>query len=96
MLNAIPYHAVTPQEQRAAKYGALARDGVACAVCHHVQIDPKVPFGHTFTGDFRLNKPDEVYGPFDNPKQVPMEQTLGITPKSEPTITSSNSSPWNC
>jgi hypothetical protein len=46
-----------------------------------VQIDPAQPFGDTFTGDFRLNKPDEVYGPFEDPKVVPMEQTLGITPK---------------
>jgi len=89
MVNAIPYQATTPQEQRDAKYGGLAREGVSCTVCHHVQIDPQVPFGNTFTGDFHLNKADEVYGPFDNPKQVLMEQTLGITPKYDTSITSS-------
>jgi len=77
------------EQQRDAHYAALARDGVSCAVCHHVQIDSKQPFGDTFTGDFRLNKPDEVYGPFADPKVVPMEQTLGITPKHDASITSS-------
>ena len=45
MLYAIPYKAVTREQQRDAHYAALARDGVSCAVCHHVQIDPKQPFG---------------------------------------------------
>jgi hypothetical protein len=89
MLHAVPYKAVTSEQQRNAPYAALARDGMSCTVCHHVQIDPKQPFGDTFTGDFHLDKPDEVYGPFEDPKVVPMEQTLGITPKHDASITSS-------
>ena len=89
MLHAVSYKAVTSEQQRNAPYAALARDGVSCTVYHYMQIAPKQPFGDTSTGGFRLNKPDEVYGPFKDPKVVAMEQTLGITPKHDASITSS-------
>ena len=74
-----------------ARYGALARDGVSCAVCHHIAADnrPFQEFLATNTGDFRLNKPDEIYGPFDPVSAAPMEHSLGITPKYEPFVKSS-------
>lgn len=80
ILNAIPYKAVTEKQKRDSKYGALARDGVSCTTCHHVTIDEKEPFGHTFTGDFRVGAPDVIHGPFTGPQQVPMEHALGIKP----------------
>ncbi|HEV2845473.1 MAG TPA: hypothetical protein VG477_11550, partial [Thermoanaerobaculia bacterium] len=80
MLNAIPYKAVTEKQKRDSKYGALARDGVSCATCHHVSIDEKEPIGHTFTGDFRVGAPDVIHGPFAGPQQVPMDHSLGIKP----------------
>jgi hypothetical protein len=86
MLNAIPYKARTEREQRDARYGALARDGVSCATCHHVEIDEAVPVGHTFTGDFRTGAPEVVHGPFSGPQQVPMDHSLGAKPFEYPLI----------
>jgi hypothetical protein len=44
------------------KYAALARDGVSCAVCHHIG-DTDLDDPSTFTGKFLVGPPDEVYGP---------------------------------
>ena len=88
ILDAIPYQA-TPEQQRVAKYGALARDGISCTVCHHIQIDPNTPFGHTFTGDFQVGAADQIYGPFQDPKAIPMQQALGLTPVHDTNIRSS-------
>ncbi|HEX6900258.1 MAG TPA: hypothetical protein VF789_11115 [Thermoanaerobaculia bacterium] len=89
MLNAIPYKAVTDKQKRDSKYGALARDGVSCATCHHISIDEKEPVGHTFTGDFRVGAPDVIHGPFEGPQQVPMDHSLGIKPIEYPQIKNS-------
>lgn len=62
-----------------ARYGALARDGVTCTVCHHMA---KSGLGEerTFTGQFELSKPDEMFGPYsDNVRAEPMKQLLGVT-----------------
>lgn len=80
MVNAIPYQAKTEQQKRDSKYGGLARDGVSCTTCHHIEIDEKTPIGHTFTGDFRVGAPDVIHGPFAGPQQVPMEHSLGAKP----------------
>ncbi len=67
-----------------AEFGALARDGVSCTVCHHVVLADSVPFEETFTGKFFCGPPDELYGPFsDHVRVKPMEQALGITPGGE-------------
>lgn len=64
------------------KYGALARDGISCAVCHHID---DTDFGEeaSFTGNFVTGPADEIYGPFTDDTIVPkpMEHALGITPK---------------
>lgn len=64
------------------KYGALARDGISCAVCHHVDDQD---FGQeaSFTGNFVTGPADEVYGPFEDDTIVtkPMEHALGLEPK---------------
>lgn len=73
------------------KYGALARDGISCTICHHIKEDD-YPLGqppiayfleHSTTGQFSVGKADEVYGPFkdDTISVYPMENALGITPK---------------
>ncbi|HSN85914.1 MAG TPA: cytochrome P460 family protein, partial [Thermoanaerobaculia bacterium] len=80
MVNAIPHGAKTEKEKRDSKYGALARDGVSCTTCHHIEIDEKTPIGHTFTGDFRVGAADVIHGPFAGPQQVPMEHSLGAKP----------------
>ncbi len=64
-----------------ASYGALARDGISCMVCH--QID-KTGLGTEagYTGNFVTNKPGMVVGPYatDTIIQKPMQNALDITP----------------
>jgi len=81
------------------KYGALARDGVSCAACHHL-ADDKPPPGvsplryfleHSITGQFQTNKAEELTGPFEDNLIVtdPMNNALGIKPKHDPFIKTS-------
>lgn len=75
------------------KYGALARDGVSCTVCHHT-VEDKQPgnnldtsldyfLKNNITGQFKTGKADELIGPFKDEEIItrPMDQTLGIKPK---------------
>ncbi|HYE13030.1 MAG TPA: hypothetical protein VD968_01160, partial [Pyrinomonadaceae bacterium] len=74
----------------AALYGALARDGVSCAVCHQMaDANPKLGTEASFTGDFNLDKPGTVNGPYRDVLPLPMKHALGITPRYAPQITSS-------
>jgi len=68
------------KENSSQKYGALARDGVSCAVCHHIT---KEDLGEeqTFTGNFLTGPADELYGPYRSVSRAFMERALGITPK---------------
>ena len=75
------------------KYGALARDGVSCAVCHRQQprpqpADDKRPYLQYFlesstTGNYHLGPPGEIYGPFKDDEIAPytMEHATGMKPK---------------
>jgi hypothetical protein len=76
-----------------AKYGALARDGVSCVVCHRSQPRPQ-PAGDgrpylqfyletSITGNLHLGPPGEVYGPFKDAEIAPyvMEHGTGLKPK---------------
>jgi len=63
-----------------AAYGSLARDGVSCTVCHHI-IDEGLGTPETFTGDFKLGPPDQIYGPYEDVVTKPMEHSVGITPQ---------------
>ncbi len=72
-------------------YGALARDGVSCAVCHHLSND-KLGDPSTYTGLFNLGPANQIYGPYpsdDDPSgaksdgsviPLPMENSIGVTP----------------
>jgi hypothetical protein len=67
------------------KYGALARDGVSCAACHHATRqgfgDPIDPSSNTtFTGNFNVGPATEVYGQYLDVATYPMVSALGITP----------------
>jgi hypothetical protein len=88
-VKAIPYRATTDQEKRDAKYGALARDGVSCTTCHHIEVEENAPIGHTFTGDFKVGKAEQIHGPFDGPQQMPMDHSLGAKPVEYPLVRSS-------
>ncbi len=73
------------------KYGALARDGVSCAVCHHMS-DDQLGDPSTETGLFKVGPASELYGPFpsdpdptgaksgDSVIPLPMQNSEGITP----------------
>jgi hypothetical protein len=89
LLKAVPFQATTETQQRDAKYGGLGRDGVSCATCHHVEVDPKAPIGDTFTGDFKVGAADAIHGPFEGPQQVPMNHSLGANPVEYPLMRSS-------
>lgn len=70
------------------KYGALARDGVSCAVCHRISKD-EIGAPATFTGKFKLDPPDVTNGPYDQPTVLPMKNALGITTREAAHIKSS-------
>jgi cytochrome c553 len=63
-----------------AQYGALARDGVSCAVCHHISAEG-LGTPATYTGKFKTGKVDEIFGPFEDVVTVPMKNSLGLTPR---------------
>jgi len=88
-VKAIPFQARTEQQKKDAKYGGLARDGVSCTTCHHIEIDEKAPIGNTFTGDFKAGAADAIHGPFAEPRQVPMDHSLGAKPIEYPLVRSS-------
>jgi hypothetical protein len=45
-------------------------------------------FARTFTGSFYVGAPEQIYGPFEQPKPKPMDHALGLTPAHSGTITS--------
>jgi mono/diheme cytochrome c family protein len=80
-------------------YGGLARDGISCAVCHHI-VQTKTPAGqtalgyflnHKINGTYDLGAPDKIYGPFKDNEIVthPMNEALGAKPRYSPYVTSS-------
>ncbi|WP_138470433.1 hypothetical protein [Poseidonocella sp. HB161398] len=76
-----PYH----------EYGNLAREGVSCAVCHHIAPPERAEGQPDYnpldtylmngtTGVFRMTEADRLIGPYDDVRQTPMEHAMGITP----------------
>ncbi|WP_299628448.1 hypothetical protein [uncultured Tateyamaria sp.] len=76
-----PYH----------EYGNLAREGISCAVCHHIapperaagqpeynKLDTYLMNGTT--GVFRMTQADELIGPYNDVRVKPMQNAMGITP----------------
>lgn len=72
-------------------YGNLAREGISCSVCHHIappqraegqpdynKLDTYLMNGTT--GVFRMNAATELIGPFEDVRQKPMQNAMGITP----------------
>ncbi len=81
------------------KYGALARDGISCEVCHRTVPDRTPPGQSSLeyflqtstTGRFQVGTPDQIFGPFADAELAPyaMTNALGITPQFSPYIQSS-------
>jgi hypothetical protein len=65
-------------------YGALARDGISCAVCHHIKptLDKSLMqfIDEDATGRFQYTAADELHGPFEKPVTIPMKHSLEINP----------------
>ena len=82
-----------PPGRGAAKYGALARDGVGCMVCHRMippaqpPDDPRPALQYfletSTTGNFQLGKEGEIYGPYRDDAIAPyaMEHATGLKPR---------------
>ena len=75
-------------------YGALAREGISCAVCHHItQATPEQvnasPYTNALdfflmvntTGRYETSPTNQLDGPFVKVTEYPMETAMGITPK---------------
>jgi len=62
-----------------ATFGALARDGVSCTVCHHIAQE-KLGTRESFTAHFETGPANEVYGPYPDVKTHPMKNAIGVTP----------------
>jgi hypothetical protein len=66
------------------KYGALGREGISCAVCHHIKsTDGKSEMQfieEDATGRFQLTPPGTLEGPFEKPATIPMKHALDIEP----------------
>ena len=83
------------------KYGALARDGISCVVCHQSQPRPQPedddrPYLQFFletsiTGNYYHNDTNELYGQFKDDELSPyvMEHVLAMKPKHSDYISSS-------
>ncbi len=83
------------------KYGALARDGISCVICHRSQPlpqpeDDERPYlqhflDNSITGHFHLGPADEIYGPFkdDEISSYVMEHATAMKPKHNDYISSS-------
>lgn len=71
-----------PPNNHDAKYGALARDGISCMVCHQIDEDG-MGTESGYTGNFVTNKPGTVVGPYASDEVVtqPMKNALNITPE---------------
>ena len=73
------------RESKHFKYGALAREGISCLVCHHWKDeypgDLKGFLNNSITGQFFADEPGELIGPFNKIATLPMQNALGITPK---------------
>jgi len=61
-------------------YGALARDGISCAVCHRISAQGLGTPG-SFTGNFNLGPADQMNGPYKEVISLPMKNMLGMTPQ---------------
>jgi hypothetical protein len=82
-------------------YGALARDGISCMVCHQVTETPPAqqPEGliNLFSGSFSLAEPEQgsdgiwfnqIYGQFEEVAGLAMAEAVGMTPQHSTYISS--------
>ncbi|MEQ9331225.1 hypothetical protein [Thalassobaculum sp.] len=79
----------TTADPEARRYGALARDGVSCMVCHRIEADG-LGTPATYTGQFKVSADaTKIYGPYKEVVEKPMQHAIGLTPEFQPQIRSS-------
>lgn len=65
-------------------YGALAREGISCAVCHHIKSTEGKSvmqfIEEDATGRFQYTPADQLEGPFEKPVEIAMKNALAIKP----------------
>jgi hypothetical protein len=81
------------------KYGALARDGISCTICHRIVPDQAPPgvnplqhfLANSITGLFPVTGPTTIFGPFQDNAISPlaMKNGLGMTPTNSTYLPSS-------
>jgi len=77
------WYYMTDQKNPKNKYAALARDGISCAICHNMveeYPDLETFLANSITGQFKVGKPTEMYGPFEDVSTVAMENATGKKP----------------
>src|SRR5258707_801877 len=66
------------------EYGALGREGISCAICHHIKSTvgkSEMEFiEQDATGRFQYTPADQLEGPFEKPVTIPMHNTLAVNP----------------
>lgn len=63
-----------------AYYGALARDGISCTICHGMSPE-NMATPETYTGQFKMAPDDVIYGPYEEPQTYSMDLAMGVKPK---------------
>lgn len=67
-----------------AKYGALARDGISCMICHQMEENTNKTLKEIATGNFTVVPPKDglntVFGPRKDVMELPMVQSIGVKP----------------
>ncbi|MEQ8836875.1 MAG: hypothetical protein RID07_08730, partial [Lacipirellulaceae bacterium] len=83
------------------RYGALARDGISCTICHQMEPREQPADDHrhyleyfletSITGNINVGNANELHGPFEDKEIAPysMNHALGFKPKHNPYIQSS-------
>ncbi len=58
----------------------LAMDGVSCTACHQIKRD-NLGKPESYSGHYLIENDRIIYGPFENPFTMPMQNSVNYTPK---------------
>jgi hypothetical protein len=70
--NGQPHYSIAEMEQ-----DSMALDGVTCTSCHSMLPDN---LGSVFSAGMSYDTNKTIYGPYSNPFQMPMQNSIGFTP----------------
>ncbi|HEY9190328.1 MAG TPA: multiheme c-type cytochrome [Sulfurovum sp.] len=75
-------------------YYDAAMQGVSCTLCHQIENTPELGTTEGFTGGFVIDTNNtgterKIYGPYTNPKTMPMQNNVQFTPEYSPHINES-------